>query len=41
MDIAVPQVLREGNHRKIKDWAQQQAAQLTRSRRPDLDKQKG
>lgn len=32
----VPPVLREGNHRKITQWADDQAERLTQARRPDL-----
>jgi tRNA (guanine37-N1)-methyltransferase len=32
----VPEVLREGNHKKINDWRADQAKQKTRSNRPDL-----
>jgi tRNA (guanine37-N1)-methyltransferase len=36
--IPAPQVLREGNHRKIEQWAQDGSESLTRTRRPDLVK---
>jgi len=36
MGQTVPEVLRQGNHRKIMDWAETEALRLTRSRRPDL-----
>lgn len=36
MKQTVPEVLRQGNHRKIMDWAETEALRLTRSRRPDL-----
>lgn len=36
MEQTVPEVLRQGNHRKIMDWAETEALRLTRSRRPDL-----
>ncbi|WP_346912326.1 tRNA (guanosine(37)-N1)-methyltransferase TrmD [uncultured Roseibium sp.] len=32
----IPDVLTSGNHRKIAEWRQQQAEELTRKRRPDL-----
>ncbi len=32
----IPDVLTSGNHRKIAEWRQEQAEQLTRERRPDL-----
>lgn len=38
MQQSVPSVLREGNHKKISDWAEDQARKLTRTRRPDLQK---
>ncbi len=34
--LAVPEVLRSGNHAAIEAWRQQQAARLTAARRPDL-----
>jgi tRNA (guanine37-N1)-methyltransferase len=37
----VPDVLLTGNHQKIKAWRQQQAEELTRRVRPDLNCQKG
>ncbi len=36
MGIKVPQVLREGNHRLVKAWADESSERLTRTRRPDL-----
>lgn len=36
LEQGVPAVLREGNHKKIQDWADEQAELLTRTRRPDL-----
>ncbi len=36
MGQSVPEVLRQGNHKKIMDWAETEATRLTRSRRPDL-----
>ncbi|MEF3695403.1 MAG: tRNA (guanosine(37)-N1)-methyltransferase TrmD [Candidatus Cloacimonadota bacterium] len=36
MKQTVPEVLRQGNHKKIMDWAETEALRLTRSRRPDL-----
>lgn len=36
MGETVPEVLRQGNHKKIMDWAETEALRLTRSRRPDL-----
>lgn len=36
MGETVPEVLRQGNHKKIMDWAESEALRLTRSRRPDL-----
>ncbi|MBW6514834.1 MAG: tRNA (guanosine(37)-N1)-methyltransferase TrmD [Candidatus Syntrophosphaera sp.] len=38
MEQTVPPVLREGNHKKIDQWANDQARRLTRTRRPDLKK---
>lgn len=38
--LAAPRVLRDGNHRKIGDWAGEQSSKLTRIRRPDLLKKK-
>ncbi|GAA2662526.1 MULTISPECIES: tRNA (guanosine(37)-N1)-methyltransferase TrmD [Actinosynnema] len=35
-DLAVPDVLRSGNHRAIDRWRRDQALQRTRDRRPDL-----
>ncbi len=32
----VPPVLRSGHHKKIAEWADEQSARLTRTRRPDL-----
>jgi len=32
----IPEVLTSGNHKKIAEWRQQQAENLTRDRRPDL-----
>jgi tRNA (guanine37-N1)-methyltransferase len=34
--LAVPEVLRSGNHAEIEAWRQQEAERLTRERRPDL-----
>jgi tRNA (guanine37-N1)-methyltransferase len=34
--LAVPEVLRSGNHAEILAWRQQEAERLTRERRPDL-----
>lgn len=36
--VAVPQVLRNGNHAEINTWRLQQAISLTQQRRPDLYK---
>ena len=36
MGISVPEVLKQGNHKAIAAWADEQASSLTRSRRPDL-----
>ncbi len=33
---AVPEVLLSGNHKKIKEWREQQSQQITENRRPDL-----
>jgi len=33
---SVPEVLRSGNHKKIKEWQQQQAIEKTKKLRPDL-----
>ncbi len=38
MEQEVPPVLKQGNHGKIRQWAETQAASLTRTRRPDLVK---
>ncbi|MDX1510858.1 MAG: tRNA (guanosine(37)-N1)-methyltransferase TrmD [Nitriliruptorales bacterium] len=35
--LAVPDVLLSGNHARIEEWRRDQARQLTRRRRPDLD----
>jgi tRNA (guanine37-N1)-methyltransferase len=35
-ELAVPEVLRSGNHAEIAAWRQQEAERLTRERRPDL-----
>ncbi|MGW4114964.1 tRNA (guanosine(37)-N1)-methyltransferase TrmD [Actinosynnema sp. NPDC004786] len=35
-DLAVPEVLRSGNHRAIDRWRRDQALRRTRERRPDL-----
>ena len=32
----VPEILQSGHHEKIKEWREQQSADLTRRRRPDL-----
>ena len=34
--MAVPEVLRSGNHAAIAAWRQAEAERLTRERRPDL-----
>lgn len=39
MEQSVPEVLRQGNHKLINAWAEAQAQQLTKTRRPDLTKQ--
>ncbi|MDR3211404.1 MAG: tRNA (guanosine(37)-N1)-methyltransferase TrmD [Planctomycetota bacterium] len=39
MGLEVPEVLRSGNHAKIKSWRQQQAREKTRHFRPDLLKE--
>ncbi|MDP2172602.1 MAG: tRNA (guanosine(37)-N1)-methyltransferase TrmD [Candidatus Cloacimonadaceae bacterium] len=36
MEQSVPEVLRNGNHKLISDWAKEQSIKLTRTRRPDL-----
>lgn len=36
MEQSVPQILRQGNHKLINAWAETEAEQLTRTRRPDL-----
>lgn len=38
MGLGVPPVLRQGNHKKIQAWADENADNLTRTRRPDLKK---
>ncbi len=38
LGLAVPEVLKQGNHRAIAAWTSAQAESLTRSRRPDLTK---
>jgi tRNA (guanine37-N1)-methyltransferase len=35
-ELAVPEVLRSGNHAEIAAWRQEEAERLTRERRPDL-----
>lgn len=35
-DMKVPQVLLNGNHKKIAEWRRQNALERTRNRRPDL-----
>jgi len=35
-NMAVPEVLLSGNHKKISAWREQQAAQMTKLKRPDL-----
>ncbi|MCB5223909.1 MAG: tRNA (guanosine(37)-N1)-methyltransferase TrmD [Candidatus Cloacimonadaceae bacterium] len=40
MSQKVPPVLREGNHAKIQAWAQTQSQSLTKTRRPDLKREK-
>ncbi len=34
--LAVPEVLRSGDHAKVDEWRRQQAIELTKKRRPDL-----
>ncbi len=34
--LAVPELLRGGDHKKIRDWQREQALRLTQERRPDL-----
>mgnify|MGYP001553653704 FL=1 len=34
--MAVPDVLRSGNHAEIQAWREDEAARITRDRRPDL-----
>ncbi|MBU1122269.1 MAG: tRNA (guanosine(37)-N1)-methyltransferase TrmD [Candidatus Omnitrophota bacterium] len=34
--LKVPEVLRSGNHKKIEEWRQKQALELTKKRRPDI-----
>jgi tRNA (guanine37-N1)-methyltransferase len=34
--MAVPEVLRSGNHAEIERWRQAEAERLTQERRPDL-----
>lgn len=41
MEQSVPSVLREGNHSRIKAWADKQAETLTKTRRPDLARKNG
>ncbi|HNW99829.1 MAG TPA: tRNA (guanosine(37)-N1)-methyltransferase TrmD [Candidatus Cloacimonadota bacterium] len=38
LDMAVPDVLLSGDHKKIQKWRREQAKELTRKRRPDLMK---
>ncbi len=38
LEQSVPAVLREGNHKKIDQWAEDASLKLTRTRRPDLKK---
>ena len=37
--VAVPDVLLNGDHRKVDEWRREQSEKLTRSRRPDLLKE--
>lgn len=39
--VKVPQVLREGNHRLVRQWAEDRSTRLTRVRRPDLLRKRG
>ena len=39
-NMKVPEVLKSGNHKKINEWRQEKAVELTRKRRPDLLKKK-
>ncbi len=32
----VPEILRSGNHKKIKEWREERSLELTKARRPDL-----
>lgn len=36
LDMAVPEVLRSGNHEAVETWKRKQALMLTRTQRPDL-----
>ncbi|MDZ4183171.1 MAG: tRNA (guanosine(37)-N1)-methyltransferase TrmD, partial [Candidatus Cloacimonadaceae bacterium] len=36
MEQSVPDVLKQGNHKLISEWAKDQSSKLTRTRRPDL-----
>lgn len=38
MDLSVPDELRNGNHKKIKQWSDEYSESLTKIRRPDLVK---
>ena len=35
-DLAVPEVLLNGNHKKIKEFREQQSLEITKRNRPDL-----
>ena len=35
-EMDVPEVLRSGDHKKIKEWREQQSLDITKKRRPDL-----
>ncbi len=38
LDMPVPEVLLSGDHKKIKQWREEKAREITRKRRPDLIK---
>lgn len=39
MGVAVPEVLLNGDHKKVDEWRREQSKNLTRTRRPDLFKE--
>ncbi len=41
MGMRIPQVLKEGNHRLVREWASKSSNRLTNTRRPDLKSKRG